>query len=47
MGELTMSSEEMWVKCLEVSRSREKNDGIGITLGHYLNDGLWQCNQIE
>ncbi|KAK8827999.1 hypothetical protein WA556_004630 [Blastocystis sp. ATCC 50177/Nand II] len=37
VGELTMSSEEI----------REKNDGIGITLGHYLNDGLWQCNQIE
>ena len=27
--------------------SREKNDGIGINLGHYLNDCLWLCTQID
>ena len=37
VGEMALSSEEI----------REKNDGIGINLGHYLNDCLWQCTQIE
>ena len=37
VGELAMSSEEI----------RAKNEGIGINLGHYLNDCLWQCTQIE
>ena len=27
--------------------SREKNEGIGIFLGNYLNDGLWQCLNLE
>ena len=27
--------------------SKEKNEGIGIFLGNYLNDGLWQCLSLE
>lgn len=44
---MALSSEEMYVCGIGNNRSREKNDGIGINLGHYLNDCLWQCTQIE
>lgn len=55
VGELAMSSDEMYVLLIDwivfysspLTSSREKNDGIGINLGHYLGDCLWQCTQIE